>query len=214
VQGGSAGKLEINQEEGIHVIRRIRSRINSAHVLAAAALFVALGGSAVAATFGNNSVKSRHIVDNKVKSKDLKDDKGVQTADVVEGTLTSGDFSTEARGAYGRVDPGGGLSLARNVTGVSHPGPGVYCITAAAGIDPAASVLVVTSDQQQNGTGPGTENHSVVEWDSQVDGCPGGTFEVNSFLYDGDATDDDGGATDSPGDNLEPNNEAFSFVIP
>jgi hypothetical protein len=196
------------------VIRRIRSRITSAHVLAAAALFVALGGSAVAATFGNNSVKSRHIVDNKVKSKDLKDDKAVQTADVVDGTLTSADLSTEARGAYGRVGPDGGLTLARNVTGVSHPGPGEYCITAAAGIDPAASVLVVTSDQQQNGTGPGTENHSVVEWDSQVDVCPAGTFEVNTFLYDGDDVDNDNGGGNTPGDNLEPNNEAFSFSIP
>lgn len=196
------------------MIRRIRSRITSAHVLAAAALFVALGGSAYAATFGNNSVKSRHIVDNKVKSKDLKDDKAVQTEDVVNGTIASGDLSTEARGASGRVDPGGGLSLARNVTGVSHPAAGVYCITAATGIDPAASVLLATSDNQQNGTGPATENHSVVEWDSQVDGCPAGTFEVNTFLYDGDDTDDDGGVADAPGDNLEPNNEAFSFAIP
>jgi hypothetical protein len=196
------------------VIGKIRSRITSAHGLAAAALFVALGGSAVAATFGNNSVKSRHIVDNKVKSKDLKDDKAVQTQDVVEGTLASADFSAEARGAYGRVDPAGALAAARNVTGVSHPEPGVYCITAAAGIDPNNSVLVVTSDQQANGTGPGTDNHSVVEWDSLVDACPAGTFEVNTFLYDGDAVDNDNGGGDTPGDELTPNNEAFSFAIP
>jgi hypothetical protein len=196
------------------VIRRIRSRITSAHVLAATALFVALGGSAVAATFGNNSVKSRHIVDNKVKHKDLKDGKAVRSEEVVDASLQSADLTTEARGASGRVDPAGGLSLARNVTGVSHPAQGVYCVTAAPGIDPANSVLLATSDNQQNGTGPGTENHSVVEWDSQVDGCPAGTFEVNTFLYDGDDTDDDGGVADSPGDNLEPNNEAFSFAIP
>jgi len=196
------------------VIGRIRSRITSAHVLAATALFVALGGSAVAATFGNNSVKSRHIVDNKVKSKDLKDGKAVQTADVVDATLASADLSAEARGAYGRVDPAGALTSARNVTGVSHPETGVYCITAAAGIDPANSVLVVTSDQQANGTGPGADNHSVVEWDSLVDACPAGTFEVNTFLYDGDDVDDDGGAADSPGDDLTVNNEAFSFAIP
>jgi hypothetical protein len=196
------------------VIRRIRSRISSAHILAATALFVALGGSAVAATFGNNSVKSRHIVDNKVKSKDLKDDKAVQTEDVVNGTLKSDDESTEARGAYGRVDPAGALTSARNVQGVSHPEPGVYCITPAAGIDVAASVLLVTPDQQANGTGPATDNHSVVEWDSLVDSCPGGTFEVNTFLYDGDATDNDNGGGDTPGDDLTVNNEAFSFAIP
>jgi hypothetical protein len=196
------------------VIGRIRSRMSSAHVLAATALFVALGGTAVAATFGNNSVKSRHVVDNKLKSKDLKDGKGVQAEDVVDATLASGDLSTEARGASGRVDPGGGLSLPRNVTGVSHPAPGVYCITPAAGIDPNNSVLVVTSDQQANGTGPAAENHSVVEWDSVVDECPAGTLEVNTFLYDGDDVDNDTGAGNSPGDDLTVNNEGFSFAIP
>jgi hypothetical protein len=101
-----------------------------------------------------------------------------------------------------------------NVTGVSRPAPGVYCITPAAGIDLANSVLVATPDSEQNGTNPATENESVVEWDSGLDGCPAGTFEVNTFLYDGDDTDDDGGTADSPGDNLEPNNESFSFAIP
>jgi hypothetical protein len=196
------------------VIDRIRSRVSSAHVLGLIALFVALGGTAVAATFGNNSVKSRHVVDNKLKSKDLKDGKAVQTEDVVDGSLASADLATEARGAYGRVDPGGGLSRARNVTGVSRPAPGVYCITPAAGIDAANSVLVATPDNEQNGTNTTTENQSVVEWDSGLDGCPAGTFEVNTFTHDGDGTDNDNGGGDTLGDDLEPNNEAFSFEIP
>lgn len=198
------------------MIGRIRTHVTSAHVIAAIALFAALGGTAVAATFGKNSVKSRHIVDNKVKSKDLKDEKGVKSQDVTDGSLASADLATEARGAYGRVDPGGGLTNTQNVTGVSRPDVGVYCITPAAGIDPAASVLVVTSDNEQNGTNPGpaAENVSVVEWDSQVDACPAGTLEVNTFVYDGDAVDNDGGAANSQGDDLAPNNEAFSFAIP
>lgn len=185
-------------------------------MIAAIALFVALGGTAVAATFGNNSVKSRHVVDNKLKSKDLKDDKAVKGEDVINGSIASGDLTTEARGASGRVDPAGALTLARNVTSVTRPDAGVYCITPAQGIDPAASVLVVSPDNEQNATNPGpaAESHSVVEWDSQLDGCPAGTLEVNTFVYDGDAVDDDGGAADSPGDDLAPNNEAFSFVIP
>jgi hypothetical protein len=196
------------------MIGRIRSRLTSAHVLSAVALFVALGGTAVAATFGNNSVKSRHIVDNKVKSKDLKDGKAVQGADVTDGSMASVDLANEARGAYGRVDAGGGLTNARNVTGVSRPDVGVYCITLAAGIDPATAVLLVTSDSQQNGTSPAAENVSVVEWDSQVDGCPAATLEVNTFVYDGDPIDDDSGGANTPGDDLVANNEAFSFAVP
>jgi hypothetical protein len=196
------------------MIGKIRSRLSSAHVLSAVALFVALGGTAFAATFGNNSVKSRHIVDNKVKSKDLKDGKAVKSEDVIDGSVASIDLATEARGAYGRVDAGGGLTNARNVTGVSRPDVGVYCITLAAGIDPATAVLLVTSDNQQNGTSPAAENVSVVEWDSQVDGCPAGTLEVNTFVYDGDPVDGDAGAADTPGDDLVANNEAFSFAVP
>jgi hypothetical protein len=196
------------------MIGRIRSRVSSAHVLGLIALFVALGGTAVAATFGKDSVKSRHVVDNKLKAKDLKDGKGVKSEDVVDGSLASGDLATEARGAYGRVDPAGGLSKAVNVTGVSRPAVGVYCITPATGIDPANTVLVATPDSEQNGTNPTTENHSVVEWDSGLDACPAGTLEVNTFTYDGDATDNDNGGGDTPGDDLEPNNEAFSFAIP
>jgi len=197
------------------MIGRIRTRVSSAHVIAAIALFVALGGTAVAATFGNNSVKSRHVVDNKLKSKDLKDDKAVQSADVTDGSLGSVDLANEARGAYGRVDPAGALTRARNAT-VTRPDVGVYCIAPAQGIDPASSVLVVTPDAEQNATNPGpaAENHSVVEWDSQVDACSANTLEVNTFVYDGDAVDNDGGAANSQGDDLAPNNEAFSFAIP
>ena len=197
------------------MIGRIRERVSSAHVIAAVALFVALGGTAVAATFGNNSVKSRHVVDNKLKSKDLKDDKAVASVDVTDGSLGSADLTSEARGAYGRVDPAGTLTRARNAT-VTRPDVGVYCIAPAPGIDPAASVLLVTPDNEQNATNPGpaVENQSVVEWDSQVDGCPAGTLEVNTFAYDGDAIDNDGGAANSQGDDLAPNNEAFSFAIP
>jgi hypothetical protein len=194
------------------MIGRIRSRVSSAHVIALIALFVALAGTAWA--LEKDSVKSRHIVDNKVKSKDLKDGKAVKSEDTIDGSLASVDLANEARGAYGRVDPAGGLSKARNATGVSHPATGVYCITPAAGIDAANSVLVATPDNEQNGTHPVQEDKSVVEWDSGLDGCPAGTLEVNTFLYDGDGTDDDGGTADSPGDNLEPNNEAFSFAIP
>jgi hypothetical protein len=194
------------------MIRTIRSRVSSAHVLGLIALFVALAGTAWA--LEKDSVKSRHIVDNKVKSKDLKDGKAVKSEDAIDGSLASVDLATEARGAYGRVDPAGGLSRSVNVTGVSRPATGVYCITPAAGIDPANSVLVATPDSEQNGTNPATENESVVEWDSGLDGCPAGTFEVNTFLHDGDGTDNDTGGGNTTGDTLAPNNESFSFAIP
>jgi len=197
------------------MISRIRNRITSAHVIAATALFVALGGTAIAATFGKNSVKSRHVVDNKLKSKDLKDGKGVKSEDVIDNSLSSDDLANEARGAFGQVDPVGGLlTNARNVASVSHPSQGVYCIVPAGEIDLKAAVLVVTPDHEKSGTSAADEKVAVAEWDSVVDACPANSMEVNTFLLEADATDNDTGAGDEPGDNLEPADVGFSFSIP
>jgi hypothetical protein len=64
----------------------IRSRLTYANVVASLALFIALGGVAWAAA----TIKSGDVVDNSLKSVDLKDGKGVQGADVVPDSLTGG----------------------------------------------------------------------------------------------------------------------------
>jgi hypothetical protein len=50
---------------------KLRGRISSAHVIAIASLFVALGSTAYALT--RNEVKSKHIAPNAVKAGDVKD---------------------------------------------------------------------------------------------------------------------------------------------
>jgi hypothetical protein len=74
-------------------MRRIRlGRPSPALVLSIAALFVALSGTAVA--LKANSVASRHIEDNTIKSEDIRDGKGVNGADVVDASLTGADVAS------------------------------------------------------------------------------------------------------------------------
>jgi hypothetical protein len=137
--------------------------------------------------------------------------------DVADGSIASGDLAPAARGAraYGRVDPSGGLTRSKNVTSVTHPTSGIYCITLAAGIDSASAVLVVGPDYSNNGTRTGVDTASVVEWDAAANGCPSGTLEVRTFVYDGDPLDNNDGTGDlASGDSLTEDPESFAFVVP
>ena len=77
----------------------IRSRLTYANVVASIALFVALGGVAWAAA----TINSKDVIDNSLKSVDLKDDKAVGTEDVKDGSLTPADFSGDLGGDSGEV---------------------------------------------------------------------------------------------------------------
>lgn len=76
------------------MFRRLRGRINSAHVLAAVALFVALGGSAVALQRNSvgtralkpNAVKGTHIKANRVKSKHVRN-RGLRGIDLRQNSV-------------------------------------------------------------------------------------------------------------------------------
>ena len=57
------------------------------HHIALLALFIALGGTAWAAA----TINSKDVVDNSLKSVDLKDGKGVKAADVAPGELVTPD---------------------------------------------------------------------------------------------------------------------------
>jgi hypothetical protein len=61
----------------------IRSRLTYANVVSTLCLFILLGGVAWAAA----TINSKDVIDNSLKSVDLKDGKGVQGADVAPGSL-------------------------------------------------------------------------------------------------------------------------------
>jgi hypothetical protein len=86
------------------MLKRIGARVTYANVTATVALFVALGGGAVALE-GRNSVNSGDIKEGAVKSADLKND-GVKardlapgaigTAEVADGALLGGDLASDS----------------------------------------------------------------------------------------------------------------------
>jgi hypothetical protein len=118
--------------------------------------------------------------------------------------------------AYGRVGSTGVVTRSKNVTSVTHPSTGVYCITVGGGIDPSTTVLLPSPDGSGNATDPAAEDISVVEWASgEVGvGCPAGTLAVVTLAYNGDATDNDNGGGDTGGDDLAFDDEPFVFAVP
>jgi len=70
-------------------MKTLLSRLSSAHVIALIALFVSIGGTAWAAA----TVNSGDVVDNSLKSRDLKDGKAVRSVDVKDASLTGGDVA-------------------------------------------------------------------------------------------------------------------------
>jgi hypothetical protein len=66
----------------------LRSKLSFANVVASIALFVALGGGAYAAS----KVNSLKVANNSLKSVDLKNNRGVKSADVATNTLTGADI--------------------------------------------------------------------------------------------------------------------------
>ncbi|MGZ5321795.1 MAG: hypothetical protein ACXWES_06460 [Solirubrobacterales bacterium] len=118
--------------------------------------------------------------------------------------------------AYGRVGSTGVVTRSKNVTSVTHPSTGVYCITVGGGIDPSTTVLLPRPDGSGDATDPATEDMSVVEWASgEVGlGCPAGTLAAVTLVYNGDATDNDNAGVDTPGDDLVFDDEPFAFVVP
>jgi hypothetical protein len=69
-------------------------RISYANLMSTLAVFlVVAGGTAVAASFPANSVDSKVVKDNSLKTIDLKDGKAVSTDDVIDDTLTGTDVN-------------------------------------------------------------------------------------------------------------------------
>src|SRR5262249_30982177 len=85
--------------------------------------------------------------------------------------------------AYGRVD-GTTVTRSKNITGVTNPFVGRYCVSLAAGIDPSTTGVVVTPDFGNDETtfSPGNGKQAIAEWESSGTGCPAGTLEVITLV--------------------------------
>jgi len=72
-------------------------RFSYANVMSTIAVFlVVAGGSAFAASLAANSVNSKTVKDNSLKSIDLKDGKAVSTDDVIDASLTGTDLANDS----------------------------------------------------------------------------------------------------------------------
>jgi hypothetical protein len=116
--------------------------------------------------------------------------------------------------AYGFVAVDGTLTRSKNVTGVTNPSAGHFCIALAAGIDASQTALVATPDFTNDSTtmGIGNAKQAIVEWDRIGSNCPAGQLQVET----GFRTESLVGSAD--GDvrqvtNTE-NDELFFFVVP
>lgn len=112
-------------------MRRTRSRLTYANVIASLALFVALGGTGYALSqLPKNSVKAKQIARNAVRASEVKTG-AIRTAEVRDGTLLGADFAAGelVRGAPGSPGPAGatgpqgavGATGLRGVTGATGP---------------------------------------------------------------------------------------------
>ena len=108
----------------------------------------------------------------------------------------------------------GTLTRSKNITSVGHPATGVYCLTPAAGIDPAQTGLIATPDYTADATviGGTNGNQAIVEWRSGPSACAAGQMQVITGLRTVSTT----GSSD--GDVRTVNNaytdQGFFFVIP
>ena len=73
-----------------------------------------------------------------------------------------------------------GMVLAKNITGVTHPETGVYCVTPAAGIDPTLTPCVVSPEWADS-----AGYDLFAEWDSSGGPCPAGDYAVRTYQLPG-----------------------------
>ncbi len=73
---------------------------------------------------------------------------------------------------------------ALNITSISHPSTGIYCLTPAAGIDTTTSVTMVSVEWYHS-----SGNSLVAFVVLPVSNCGAGTFEVQTYDFTGSASD-------------------------
>ncbi len=202
----------------------LRTRLTYANVMATIAVFIALGGSSYAAikVTGRNvtdsSLSGKDVRNSSLTNKDVKN-RSLLAVDFKAGQLPAGQQGPQgAKGdpgtngangapgtarAYAAVNPGAppaaSFDTARTsgFTAVSHPNPGIYCLTPAAGISPSDRPAVVSVDWDTT-TSP--EGNGVAM--RVLSFCPAGTFGVLTERRVGS------------GDAANADNVGFSIIVP
>jgi hypothetical protein len=103
-----------------------------------------------------------------------KGDTGAQGAQGIQGVPGT------AR-ANGRVAGDGSLTRSKNVTGITHPFTGVYCIALVAGIDVNQTGVIATPDTAADAGGDGIFS---VNWYSPGISCPAGHLQMVTYVHD------------------------------
>ena len=114
--------------------------------------------------------------------------------------------------AWGFVNSNGVLLRSKQVTAVTHPDTGDYCIDPAPGIDHTTAVLMVGEEFDTGVTSSGTDNVSQAEWMSSGFNCPFGTMAV--LTWRGDGSPASSTESDLGGFDLTTEDVGFTFVIP
>jgi hypothetical protein len=166
-------------------------------VISLIALFVAFGGTGYAAfKIPKNSVGSPQVINGSLQKADLSKKaaaalkgnpgaQGPQGPEGPQGSRGAAGAAGTAR-AYAEVDsttPSLVTARTKNISAVTRPATGTYCLTPAAGVDPRTVATAATEDFALS-----TEDGFVQVSGTGVD-CPAGQFEVQTDDIDGDPAD-------------------------
>jgi hypothetical protein len=211
----------------------MRPRLTYANVVSTICLFLILSGGAAYALDGSNTVFSDDIVNGEVKGADIANgqvaaaeltansvrsgevaDGQVRSQEIGNGQIQAKDLARGASGAraWGLVRVDGTLLRSKNITAVTHPTDGIYCIDPGSGINPDTSIMVAGEDVASGLTDDPADELAHAEWDSSRTSCPAGAMEVETFV--GVGVPGTGGATDFGGFNVFLIDAPFTFVIP
>jgi len=119
--------------------------------------------------------------------------------------------------AYGLVLADSSVTRSKNVTGVTNPSPGEFCVKLAAGISASTTGAVVTPDFSNDDTsfGVGNGEQAIAEWRSGGEDCGGNSLEVITGTRQvTTAPDPQGGATFVTDVRNVLGNEPFFIVVP
>jgi hypothetical protein len=182
----------------------IRRHLSYANVMATLAVFLVLGGGTAIALGGKNTVQSDDLGPGpQVKAPDVADG-AIDSEDIANASILYDDLSRGASGgrAWGRVSAGGTLRFgSKNVTNVSHPQEGIYCITVGTNINPVSAVMIVGTDRTGSDTSTGA--FPVVQWNSDAS-CDSQSMVVRTAVWREISNDG----------QLETENQPFAFVVP
>jgi hypothetical protein len=190
------------------------------HHIALLALFVALGGTSVAASnallprnsVGTAQLKKGAVTKKKINKKTVRalrgnrgprGEQGAQGAQGLQGAQGAQGVPGTAR-AYGLVNFGGtAVTRSKGVVSVAHPNVGVYCILLDPSITFSASGAVLSPNYPDDTTGNFAIAHT--EFVSQPVDCPAGNYvDVRTYRVTANGT------------NLVNtlSNQGFFFVVP